>query len=239
MSCAKLSGCRLGVCQEFAKAQDYALRPLAGARRKKDHRVVVPPAQHARHGHCSATAGEKRVSRGRTHVPSLSTAPAPAPAYRRAPIPPDRAPARFEPRKNIAELIAVHLHMHGADRCAVSHHAEIGQDMLNEVSGEQRDAVVAANTAIPQEGGNPPRHLAQFAVGYRATIFGTYDPGLWGRPRWGAVDPISQQCRGWSHRNPKFFAAPYKHFSFVPSRPPYNVAANAARCTFRAHRSAN
>ena len=64
---------------------------------------------------------------------------------------------RLEPREDIVELVAVHLDVDGADGRAIGHHAEIAEQMLDRVVGEQRDAVVASDARVAQERGDAAR----------------------------------------------------------------------------------
>ena len=71
---------------------------------------------------------------------------------------------RLQPLENIVELVAVHLDMDGAERRAVGHDAEIAEQLLDRIVGEQRDPVVRPETALAQQRGEAADRLAQLAV---------------------------------------------------------------------------
>ena len=50
--------------------------------------------------------------------------------------------------ENIVELVAVHLDMDGADGRAVGHDAEIAEQLLDRIVGQQRDPVVRLEPAL-------------------------------------------------------------------------------------------
>ena len=149
----------------FAKIQNDALRLGAGARGKQDHGVVVRPGPHPTLPRLRGRVGWGRLARrgagklGKQSVRARSIAAAkPQPGHIRAGEQVLELQAvliddelRLQPRKNITELIAVHLDMHGADRRAGRQHAEIAEQLLDRVVGKQRDAVIAAEAACAQQ----------------------------------------------------------------------------------------
>ena len=68
---------------------------------------------------------------------------------------------RLEPFEDIAELIAIHLDVNGANGRARGHDAEIAEQLLDGIVGEKRDAVVRSKAALAQEGGEAADRLAQ------------------------------------------------------------------------------
>ena len=100
---------------------------------------------------------------------------------------------RLKPLENIAELIAVHLDVHGAHRRAGRHHAEIAQQVLDRIIGKERDPVVATESAWAQEGGETADDVAQLPVADAAVIFRRHQPGLVRAAARGPLDPVSQQ----------------------------------------------
>ena len=108
---------------------------------------------------------------------------------------------RLEPREYIVELVAVHLDMNGADGRAMAHDAEIAEEMLDRVVGEQRHSVVGPDAAAVQERGDTARRFMQLAIGDGAPVVGGDDPRLGRmalrRPR----DPVPQQFRTWLDRH--------------------------------------
>src|SRR6202030_814277 len=79
---------------------------------------------------------------------------------------------RLEPLENIVELVAVHLHVDGAERRAVGHDAEITEQLLDRIVGKERNPVVRAEAALPQQRGEAADRLAQLAVADLAPIVG-------------------------------------------------------------------
>ncbi len=102
---------------------------------------------------------------------------------------------RREPGEDVAELVAVHLDVHGADGRAVGHDAEIAKEMLDRVVGEQRHAVVAGDAARLQERGDAAGGLMQVAVGDAAAVVGADQPCLARIAARGTGNPLSQQLR--------------------------------------------
>ena len=100
---------------------------------------------------------------------------------------------RLEPLENIVELVAVHLDVDGAECRAVGHHAEIAQQLLDRIVGEQRNAVVRPKPALPQKRGEAADRVAQLAVADGAPIVGCHNPWLVRRGKRGARDPVVQQ----------------------------------------------
>src|SRR5262245_51696319 len=98
-----------------------------------------------------------------------------------------------QPCEDIVELIAIHLDMDGADRCAVSHDAEIADEMLDRVVGKQRDPIVTADAALSEEGRDTAREVVQLSVADGAPVLHRYDPRLVRMARSGAADPVLQQ----------------------------------------------
>ena len=124
---------RLGVAQQFPKAQHHALRQLGRARGEQDDGVILAARVHAciarlaladrgiKAAAFRAVPGSERKTRRRCHaqdrleVQSLFE---------------DDEPG-VERRKNTLEVMAVHLHVDGADGCAIGHDAEVTRQMLD------------------------------------------------------------------------------------------------------------
>src|SRR6185437_775582 len=66
-----------------------------------------------------------------------------------------------QPVENIAELVAVHLDVDGADGGARRHHAQIADEMFDRVIGEQRDPIVGLEAALLQKRRELCRAVAQ------------------------------------------------------------------------------
>src|SRR5581483_7489261 len=192
---AKPFGQRIDVQQIFAEVEDDAFRLGAGARGEQDDGVVARlrderrflgltasklAEQRAALGNAPAAERQARRRRGRQQIveaqPGLI----------------DDQP-RLEALENIAKLVAVHLDVHGADRGAGRHHAEIADEVLDRVVGQERHPVVAADAAGAQERGQAADRVAQLAVAHRAAIIGGDHPWLVGGARRGACDPAAQQ----------------------------------------------
>ena len=92
-------------------------------------------------------------------------------------------------------MTAVHLDMDGANGRAVRHHAEVADEMLDRVVGEQRHAVAGVEPTRAQCGRYPRGDVAQFTIRDRAAIFRRDDPRLAGVARGRAGDPFAQQLR--------------------------------------------
>src|ERR1019366_8740163 len=100
---------------------------------------------------------------------------------------------RIQRRQNLREVAAVHLDMDGADGATISHHAEIADQVLDRVAGEQGDAVVAADAALGQKRRNLPGQPPQLSVADRASIVDRNNIGLVRIALGGAIDPVSKQ----------------------------------------------
>ena len=77
---------------------------------------------------------------------------------------------RLEPREDIVELVAVHLHVDRADGRAIGHHAEIAEQMLDRIVGKERHAVVTPDPAVAQKRGDPAGYLPQLAEADRSPV---------------------------------------------------------------------
>ena len=102
---------------------------------------------------------------------------------------------RIKPREDVVQLVAVHLDVNGADRCPIRHDAEIAEEMLDGVVGEQRHAVVGPDAAVAEERGDAACDLPQLAVGDGSPVVGADDPRLLRIALRGVGNPVSQQLR--------------------------------------------
>ena len=100
---------------------------------------------------------------------------------------------RLEPLENIAELIAIHLDVDGANGGAGGHHAEIAEQMFDRIVGKKRNAVVGTEAALAQQCGEASDGFVQCAVADRAAVVGRHHPWFVRRALRGARDPVQQQ----------------------------------------------
>jgi hypothetical protein len=94
---------------------------------------------------------------------------------------------------NVAELVAVHFHMDGADRRARRHNTEIAQQLLDRIVRKQRDPIVRSDAAALKPGGKTANKVAQARIIHCAPIIGGNDPGLLRQTRGRAGDPVLQK----------------------------------------------
>ena len=116
---------------------------------------------------------------------------------------------RPEPRKNVGELVAVHLHVDGADRGAVGHDADIAEEMLDRIVGKERDSVVPSEAALAQERRDARGHVVQLAIADGAAVAGRNDPGLARIATRRAGNPVLQAPRvgmSWRGHRPNYLA---------------------------------
>ena len=201
---AETAGGWLDVAEILAIVQHHALWMRAGARGEQDHGVVVCS------GSGDAVARREMCERAVAGVllgPVEASEPHPWRGdARKQFIEPEpilmQHQRRLEPGEDIAELIAVHLDMDGANGRPISHHAEIADQVLDRVGGKQRHPVVGAEAATAQKGGDAADRLPQLAIGHGPPALGEHDPGLPWVVSGGPVDPVSQQRRVSLHREP-------------------------------------
>src|SRR4051794_35499233 len=100
---------------------------------------------------------------------------------------------RLEACKDIVELVPVHLNMNRADRRPIGHHAEVAEEMLDGVVGEQGHAVVRAEVARLENTGDASGGFTEFPVADGPAVVRVDDPGLGRFAIGSAVDPLLQQ----------------------------------------------
>ena len=226
---AEAIGRRIDVQEVLAIAEHDTFRLRAGAGGEQDHGIVVRPGVRMRvRRRATCRLAEECVGRRRVPVAKLQ----PRGRHRAEEIVEPQAllkervltehKLRRQPREDVVELIAVHLDMDGADGRAVGHHAEIADQVLDRIVGEQRDAVVAADAALAEQGGDPACGVAQRAVADGASIVRRHDPRLVRIARRGARNPVLQQkwAGVYCHRNRRKILSiiSISHFACHPGR---------------------
>ena len=143
---AEALGGRIDVAQVLAEIEHHALRLRAGAGGEQDDRIVVRPGVGRCVARFAAARPRRRTCRRAARRSARAAVAAPKPCASRSSSRKTvlvEHQLRREPRQDVVELVAVHLDVHGADGRPVGHHAEIADEMLDRVVGEQRDAVVS------------------------------------------------------------------------------------------------
>ena len=192
---APAGGERIDVEQIFAEIQHHTLGLRAGARGEQDDRIVFGPSRLRRNARrATRELGEQRIRLGLVRAPDPQTRG----GRRGQQIVELQAvliknELRLEPLENIVELVSVHLDVDGAERRAVGHDAEIAQQLLDRIVGEQRNPVVRPKAALPQKRGEAADRVAQLAVADGAPIVGCHNPRLVRRGKRGARYPVVQQ----------------------------------------------
>ena len=102
---------------------------------------------------------------------------------------------RLEPRKDVVELVPVHLDVDGADGGAVREGAQVAQQVLDRVVGEERDPIIRANAALMHDRGKAVADLTQLAIADCAPVVGANEPLLFGIAARRGADPIAQTFR--------------------------------------------
>ena len=156
---AEAFGKRIDIQEIFAEVQNHALGRGAGARGEQDDGVIVRLSRVLRLAWRQAgKLGEQRA--GLRLIPASKAQARHGGSGEKIveleAVLIENEP-RLEPLENIAELIAVHLDVHGANGRAGRHHAEITQQMFDRIIGKERDPVVAAESARAQQGGESGR----------------------------------------------------------------------------------
>jgi hypothetical protein len=200
---AEAVGGGIDVAEMLAIVQHHAFGPRAGAGREQDDGVVV------------RTRGGLRVARlmaGDLGVecPLVRPVEASEPQARRRDGRQQvvqfqsvlmQNQRRLEPREDVVELVAVHLDVHGADGGPVAHDAEITEQMLDRIVGEQRHPLVGLDAAAVQERGDAAGRCVKLAIGHGPPVIGADDPRLGRVTLRRSRDPVPQQFRTWLDRH--------------------------------------